>query len=90
MRLSQSYKSPNISGSDGEQTEGKKEEEGGGLRRLTQAPVVLKHKGEEWGWDSPLRAPIPLQTRLRPRREVERRNRRETGSKMAAGGLFGK
>ena len=46
MRLSQPYKSPNITGSDGEQTEGKKKEEEGGLRRLAQAPVVLKHKGE--------------------------------------------
>ena len=47
MRLSQPYKSPNISGSDGEQTKGKKEEEEGGLRRLTQALVVLKHKGKD-------------------------------------------
>ena len=90
MRLSQPYKSPNISGSDGEQTEGKKEEEEEGLRWLTQAPVVSKHKKGEWGWDGPLRAPIPPPTMLWPRREVERRNRREMGSKMAAERFFGK
>ena len=59
MRLSQPYKSPNISGADGEQTEERKEEEERGLRWLTQAPAVSKHKGKNGGWDSPLRAPIP-------------------------------
>ena len=58
-RLSQPYKNPKVRGSDGEQTERKKEEEEEGFRWLTQASELLKHKeGKRQGWDGPLRAPI--------------------------------
>ena len=81
-RLSQLYKSPNVRGSDGEQTERKKEEEEEGFRWLTQAPKSPRLKEGERGWDGPLRAPIPPQTKPQPRREAERRNKHKRGSKM--------
>ena len=90
MRLSKPYKSPNINGADGEQTEERKEEEegkdSGGLPGLQRSPNTRKG----WGVGRPFKGPHPPPTRPRPRRKVGRRNRRETGSKMAAGGLFGK
>ena len=57
-RLSQPYKNPDVRGSDGEQMEGKKEEEEEGFQWLTQAPEVSSTRREERGWDGPLRAPI--------------------------------
>ena len=50
MRLSQPYKSPNISGSDGEQTKGKKEEEeeedSGGLPKLRKSQRTRRKNGD--------------------------------------------
>ena len=68
----------------------------GGKRKKEKASVAypspggLKAQGEEWGVGRPFKGPHPPLTMPRARWEVERRDRRETGSKMTAGGLFGK
>ena len=80
-RLSQSCKNHKVRGSDGEQTERKKEEEGEGFRWLTQAPEISSTRREERGRDGPLRASMPPQTELWSRREAERRIQRKRGQK---------
>ena len=80
-RLSQPYKSPKVRGSEGEQTERKKKGEEEGFRWLTLAPEISSTRRGERGWDGPIRAPIPLHTELRPRRETEWRIQCKRGQK---------